>query len=381
MSLHVNGLVVFAYDHFYPDFSAGGPVTSLYNLAQLVGEKRKVRILSSAYEYQSGHRLQGVEFDCWTNWKGLTIWYAIDRASIKSAITSLSDEQDVTFYLNGIFSPSYFLYPLWLIRKYRFRFVVSPRGMLQIGALRGGRVKKEVYLWLLKSSGLLGNSEWHATDKQEAEDIRTKIDRNAHVVVIPNVPRITVGFGKIKKETNSLRLVYFSLIAKKKNLHFLLDVLNSPDLIKVEMDILGPVKDKSYWEVCLSAMQALSNPERVRYKGEINPDKINGILPRYHALALPTHGENFGHAIIEMLSCSRPIFVSDKTPWNDLQLRGAGYVMHLDKQKWIEGFKEMLAWDQKEFDQACQAAINYYQSKFNFDDLKIRYLGLFSAQL
>jgi len=373
--------IIFFYDHFYPDFSAGGPVTSLYNLAKLVKDTINIRILTSAYAYQSGQKMTAIEVDCWTNYKGLPVWYASDRLSMRKAIEYCANDRFVTFYLNGLFSPSFFLYPLWLAKKSKFNIIVSPRGMLQAGALGRGTLKKKTYLALIKWSRLLQSAKWHATDEQEALDIKFMIGSNSIVDVVANVPLISEPVRSIAKEMGELHLVYFSLIAEKKNLHFLLDVINSQDFTNLQLSIIGPIKDKLYWSRCLKLMHAIIHPQRVKYLGEIAPEKIKDTLANYHALVLPTLGENFGHAIVEMLACSRPVIISDKTPWNDIENQGAGYALELNKKKWTEALNAMVGWNQKEFDARSNSASNYYQSKFNFDDLKMRYLKLFANPL
>lgn len=372
-------LRIFVYDHFYPDFSAGGPITSLYNLSQLLKEHQHIRILTSAYEYQSGKEIGGVNKNCWTDWKGLSVWYATDRLSIKKAIDDLPDIQPVTFYLNGMFSVSYFLYPLCLAKKRGFRVIISPRGMLQQGAMERGKLKKQIYILALKLSGLLSNVSWHATDKQEREDIGLRIGNKLNIKEIPNVPVVAHEIHcPLLKASGELRLVYFSLIAEKKNLGFVLELLENPQLSTVQLDIYGPIKDQAYWELCLLKINALSSPNRVIYHGRLNPEKSISEITKSHVLILATHGENFGHVIVEMLSASRPVIISDKTPWIDLEKYGAGYSLPLKKEIWIKTLSEVLAWNDADFSTACSSALQYYQSKFNFDELKMRYLELFS---
>ena len=96
-------------------------------------------------------------------------------------------------------------------------------------------------------------------------------------------------------------------------------------------------------------------------------------------LILPTRGENFGHAIVEMLAASRPVLISDKTPWIDLESLGAGYSIPLNKELWVEKILVMLNWDENDFRKACSSALLYYQHKFNFDELKQKYLDMFSV--
>ncbi|MNY40193.1 hypothetical protein D3C86_1749200 [compost metagenome] len=40
---------------------------------------------------------------------------------------------------------------------------------------------------------------------------------------------------------------------------------------------------------------------------------------------MPTHGENYGHAIAEALSAGTPVLISDATPWRGLQQEGVGW--------------------------------------------------------
>lgn len=369
--------VVFIYDHFYPDYTAGGPITALGNLAMLLQDKIKITIITSAFEYQSKKRLETVIANQWTEWKGIQIWYADDKRSLKMAIGNLNKE--ATIYLNGLFSMRYAVYPLWMAKRLGFNVILTPRGMLQPGAIKNAKAKKSLYLSLLRFSGLLNHVRWHATDSQEATDLQNWFGGQP-AVIIPDVPVVLMyKMNALQKQPGRLRLVYFSLITEKKNLYYILELLNTDELIHVELDIIGPVKDKLYWEKCLNLIQIMKNSERVIYRGEINPEKITENLPNYHALVLPTHGENFGHAIIEMLACSRPVLISDKTPWRGSESNGAIKSLPLEREKWIEIIKKMLSWEQKEFDAASIAAFKFYQSKFNFDELKMRYLELFSS--
>ncbi|HWA33007.1 MAG TPA: hypothetical protein VG737_02705, partial [Cyclobacteriaceae bacterium] len=115
----------------------------------------------------------------------------------------------------------------------------------------------------------------------------------------------------------------------------------------------------------------------ISFLGEKAPDEGLATIANYHGLALPTHGENFGHAIVEMLSCGRPVLISDKTPWVDLGENQAGYSIALEAEQWTTTIEKMLDWDQSKFDVTCKAALAYYRSKFEHDQLVGKYLVLF----
>src|SRR5262245_24440413 len=121
--------IVLLYDHFYPDHTAGGPVTSLSNLADLLKDKIQMRIVTGSKEFSSGQLIEGIANDQWLQWNGIPIWYATGLKGLKRAFMSLPAESLV--FLNGVFSLKFFLYPLYFSRRRGFRTVVSPRGMLQ----------------------------------------------------------------------------------------------------------------------------------------------------------------------------------------------------------------------------------------------------------
>jgi glycosyltransferase involved in cell wall biosynthesis len=373
-------ILVLVYDHFYPDYSAGGPVTSLFNLACCLKSKIDVRVLTSAYEFSSRARIETVATDQWTEYNGITVWYASGRSSVKQALHSLKNRGQVTLYLNGIFSFSFFLFPVLLARQLKFSTVAAPRGMLQAGALRNGYIKKRIYLFFLKLSQLMSKTAWHATDPQEKLDLKNWFGGRKMVTQISNIPS-SAGYsnGQLSKQAGRADLVYFSLISEKKNLLFLIRLLNEPRLKNVRLHIVGPVKDLDYWKTCSREIGKLSIPDQVIYHGEVAPSKVFETLSRYHALALPTQGENFGHAIVEMLSVSRPVIISDKTPWSDVEKAGAGYAIPLTNEMWLATLEKVLDWDEIDFSKACKGALAYFKEKFQADDLPDYYLKMFTS--
>ena len=369
--------LVFVYDHFYPDYSAGGPITSLANLAKLLGGSCTIKILTSAYYYDSGKSFTGIALDQWTTSGNFTAWYATSSASIIHAIDSLP--ADATVYLNGIFSTNYFLGVLRHARKRKLDIVVSPRGMLQAGALRNKSFKKQAYLFVLKAFGLLKGVRWHATDDQERADIRSQFGSQSIVEVIPNIPRqpATKSSG-IVKEPGALKLIYFSLVARKKNVGFVVDLLASSELTGVTLDIVGPIKDKDYWNECQDSIGRANGT--VNYLGDVNPDSVNDLLSKYHLFVLPTHGENFGHAILEALSSWRPVLISEYTPWRDVTFLGGSFSIPLVSSQWTEKLKEVRSWNQEQFDNVAVTAMEYFRKKINMSAMRSMYLSLFRIQ-
>jgi glycosyltransferase involved in cell wall biosynthesis len=367
------------YQHFYPDFSAGGPVTSIGNLAEAMTSQMQVRVIASNTVYSTGLPMEGITSDAWTTWNNIPVWYASSRHSMKTAIDGLPE--DTLIWLNGIFLPTWFLVPLRLARQKNFKVIISPRGMLQRGALKGGNLKKRAFLWLLNAFWLKGSEHWHATDEEEARDVQQWIRRRGGVTVIPNLPRPAVDKpAPLAKVPGQLRLVYYSLISRKKNLAFLLDLLREPSLSAVTLDIAGPVKDPLYWEECKSQIQALADPSKVKYLGELDPSGLSAFLSTYHLFVLPTEGENFGHAIMEALACGRPVCISNRTPWKDVEAAGAGFALELDRNTWLRTIVSISQWDQDAFDRSTTDALNYFAANINRHNLVQAYCELLEVK-
>lgn len=375
-------MVILIYDYFYPDFTAGGPITALGNLSRLIEKKLNIRIVTSSYEYKSHIPLKSTTNNKWISWHNVPIFYSTSVWRATNVILSLGGGSQTTLYLNGIFSWRYFLIPLLCAWIRRYKVIISPRGMLQAGALRSHAIKKLTYLTFLKWSGLLRKSTWHATDEQERLDILNRITSRTNIVVVSDVPLVSeCRSNELVKREGQLNLVYFSLIAEKKNLLFTLELLNSPELYEVRLDIIGPVKDNYYWIKCLGYIAGMNNPDRISYKGDIRPEQVSGVLSNYHAMILTTHGENFGHAIIEMLSVGRPVFISDRTPWKDITKHQAGYSLPLRMDDWIRSLMEALHWDQASFNAICLNARGYYENAFDFNQIRDRYIRMFEPML
>ena len=76
-----------------------------------------------------------------------------------------------------------------------------------------------------------------------------------------------------------------------------------------------------------------------------------------HLYCLPTQGENFGHSIFESFMIGRPVLISNKTPWLNLNIKKAGWEVDIIQQNSFVPFIEEAAnWQQKEFDEYCNGA-------------------------
>jgi glycosyltransferase involved in cell wall biosynthesis len=198
--------------------------------------------------------LQGVKPNAWNSHiKNVDVFYATGSGyrAVRSALKNL--EPDI-IYINGMFSPAYNWLPLILANKSKQKVILSPRGMLQSGALAVKPLKKKIFLTLFKLFSFHKNIQWHATDTQEEMDIRNIFGTKSFVTIAANIPKKPMQVGGRVRAGKNLRLVFLSLITEKKNLHIVLEALkliNSP----ITFHMYGPIKDHAYWERCKELMR------------------------------------------------------------------------------------------------------------------------------
>jgi len=353
--------ILIFYSHFSPAFKAGGPVQSLVNLVNALHEDFEFYVFCGAYEMGDRNVLSGIKPDTWNSYShNVQVYYATN--SIAAKISSAIERIDPDFiYVNGIFLLFYNTLPLWRTKTHHKKIVVAPRGMLQAGALAIKPLKKKLFLLLLKTTCLLKNVIWHATDDQEAKDIKKIIDANAFVRIASNIPKaIPNSIVSKEKVRGKMKLVYLSLITEKKNIHVVLQALL---LLKtsIEFDIYGPIKDDAYWMKCEGMIKGQIHD--INYRGPINPNGVQETLSKYHAFILPTKGENFGHAIYESLSVGTPVLITPFTPWGRLQDFNAG---------------KFIDFNDQEYSIYSKGAFGRATDYFSKNDFKTQYQNLFS---
>jgi glycosyltransferase involved in cell wall biosynthesis len=369
--------ILIFYSHFSPAFKAGGPIQSLVNLVGNLNEEFKFFVVCSAFEMGETSVLPDIQVDQWNNYsKNVEVFYACAKKSsvIKKAI-AYADPDHV--YVNGMYVPFFNVLPIQFAKRKKINVIIAPRGMLQKGALGVKPFKKRIFLTAFKFLRLHKNVNWHATDQQESKDIKVLFGPGTLVKVAGNIPKApaTSLVPKIKKP-GKLRLVYLSLITEKKNLHVALGALQRISL-PVTFDIYGPIKDKSYWERCQTLLTG--NVHTIQYQGIVTPENVQRTLLNYHALILPTKGENFSHAIYEALSVGTTPIISAHTPWGNLQDKNAGLTVYSEKEdEWAKAIAHFIHMDQNEFDTLSAGAYKLSRLYFSDNDFKSAYLELFN---
>jgi glycosyltransferase involved in cell wall biosynthesis len=117
----------------------------------------------------------------------------------------------------------------------------------------------------------------------------------------------------------------------------------------------------------------------VNFAGEVANKNVPSFLAVNHIFALPTSGENFGHAIFEALAHGKPVLVSDQTPWRGLEPKTAGWDLPLDQPAAFENaIRQAVGFNDQEMTQWSRGAWQFVHDHVQQNNLKEAYQRLFN---
>lgn len=381
--------VLILYEYFYPGYKAGGPIQSLVNMISLLSSQNDFLVSTTAFDLNEKEAYKTVKINAWNNTiinkqqQIVNVFYAgKKKVSFFQLLNNIKQSHCDIVYINGFYT-RHFLFPL-IYKKLNLlsnkKIIVSPRGMLQSGALQSKSYKKNAFIFCLKILGLLSNIIYHATSKDEEEDIKKIFGNKSKTIVAGNIPKKPKETEqKNEKVKGHLRLIYLSLITEKKNLDLLLKVISNSKK-SISLDIFGPIKDEIYWQKCLQLIKNIPTNISIVYKGDIDPMLVQETLAQYNALIILTKGENFGHALYESLSVATPIITSKFTPWQNLQENFAGWVVDIDdEQSIIKQLDDLVEYDNIQWKDYNVGALNLAKQYFVKNNFEKDYSLLFNT--
>lgn len=370
-------------DWFSPGYKAGGPTTSNVNIVEHLKNTFDFYVITSDTDYNETIPYPNITPNAWVNMgEGLNVYYfSKEKISFSSLKRIAEDAKCKVWYINGIYSKYFSIFPLLLAKQLKpIKTIVSARGMLSPHALSIKTFPKKIYLRLANLLGLFHHVIFHATNRDEATYIKQVIGKNTRTIPIENLPRsASLEFFATPKENNKIRLVSFARISPEKNTLYAIQCLKSCKT-QVVYHIYGQINNIDYWKECMRNITQLPKNVTVEYKYTVSPTEMPQIYRNYHFMYLPTTGENFGHAILESLMNSTPVIISDKTPWQNLKGKNIGWDLSLDDTKNFSNVIDACSsLTYSEYKDMAYKAYKYAQVKCNNPQVKQEYVSLFSV--
>jgi len=372
-------------DWFLPGYKAGGPVRSMANMVEYLKDEYDFYIVTRNTDYTETTPYTEVKSNCWEPFSDrVKVYYASAKHQNKTTYQHLVREINPDcIYINGIYSLKFSIIPLLVANKSSVnKVIVASRGMLAQSAIAVKGGKKRLFLKLCKLAGLYRDTTFHATNTKEEQDIFRSIGLKTNVCIADNLPKKDLPILKnIEKEKGKLKLVNLARIAPEKNTLYAVErLLELPqDIGVLSLDLYGQIYDTEYWKQCEKVISKLPLHIQVTYKGTVEASLVGATIQQYHALYMPTRGENFGHVILESLSAARPVLISDQTPWRNLEQEKSGYDLDLNnKSVYTDALISLLNMEQDAFNIWCDGARNRAVQFVENKDLVEGYSSLFS---
>lgn len=339
--------------HYLPGYKHGGPIRSIANLIDYLGDDFLFLVVTSDRDATDTEPYPGIHYDTWNTVGKAKVFYTSPSQRGLVALASLMRKTPHDLlYLNSFFDPDYSIKPLLVCRSGlapRTPCVIASRGEFSEGALALKAWKKKLFVVATRSSGLHSNVTWQASSDHEKTDIRRALrgSANAIAVAVDLPSRAAMRRAEICEPGRApgapVRVCFLSRVARMKNLDFALRVLA---LVRapVQFNIYGPVDDDAYWAECKALIKALPAHISAHYAGGVNHKRVAEIMQAHDLFFFPTRGENYGHVILEALLSSTPVLLSDTTPWRNLERSGVGWDLPLDEeQTFAEHINEIAA--------------------------------------
>ena len=375
--------VMILLEWFTPGYKAGGPIQSCLNIALALKDQFDIYVFTTDTDHGETTPYQGIAVNQWlyNHQPGISIFYARQKTmSYKQVAKEIGFIAPHFIYLNLLFSPYFFIYPLLL--KYRNKInasiILCPRGTLYKSALSISWYKKKPLLLLYKKMNIHRLVKFHATNEREKLAIEHFFP-GSEIVVANNLPNINQpAFISLQKERGQIDCIFIARIVPIKNLLFILNFLENMSE-KVNLTVVGPEENALYWNECKNKMNTLPDNITIRNIGAKNNKELIDLMRQHHLLILPTRGENFGHVIFESFLAGRPVLISDQTPWLNLSKLHVGWDLPLHSPAaFAAALKDAVNWNQQEFNEFARSAWLYARDFIN-DPLLIKpYHQLFS---
>jgi len=320
---------------YLPGYKDGGPVRSIKNLIDRLGEEYDFHILTADRDHGDVQPYSSIKVREWNNIGNAKVFYVEPGGFNAETVLSCAEGMDM-IYMCGCFN-DYARTTLRLKKngQIKCKVVIAAMGLFSKGAFRIKYPKKKTYTTLLKWFGYFKNVEWSATDETEAVDIRRQVGKNAICHLAEDLPRKPARIvHKTISDKGSLRVIFLSRISKKKNLLFAVKILQRVTEGNIIFDIYGNKEDLGYWQECEEELRKLPKNVVWSYKGIADAERVIEIFSEYDVFLFPTMAENYGHVIFEAMAGGCVPIISDKTPWNEEKMNSCGICIELESNEY-----------------------------------------------
>lgn len=367
-------VVLFPIGAFYPA-QTGGPNNTIYWICeQLVQEGIEPVIVTTNQGLPAG-----IQLDSWLNESFGKIKYIKTRfhyLPIGAFIELIKVMKQVdVIHLTALFYPqSIFAATLGLM--YGKKIIWSPRGELEAAALNYSRVRKRIFLFLIK---IFYKKKvcFHATSQPEQQRIYEVFGKKVRTFILPNFLKLEPPVVTEKKK----QLLFVGRIHPIKNIDLLLESCAlSKEFRKQEIKLfIAGDGERLYITSLKQLAKELGIQAQVNFVGHLEGYPKKQLFAESHFSFLLSKSENFGNVVIESMSNSTPVIASKGTPWKLLEEKKAGFWVNANKEEIALLIDRILTMSEAEYKAYCSNALVLTKTMFDIQQNGHKWIEIYNA--
>jgi glycosyltransferase involved in cell wall biosynthesis len=182
--------------------------------------------------------------------------------------------------------------------------------------------------------------------------------------------------------------LFFSRIHEKKGLDILIKAYKvlleeNADIYVPNLVIAGPGIESTYGQEVMELVNSTTSlKKKIHFVGMLSGDAKWGAIYGSEAFILPSHQENFGIAVVEALSCSIPVLISDQVNiYKEIERNDAGLIstnnvtgVHKQLSKWLQ-----LSTEEKS--SMKSNALKCFEENFQVNNVNEKLVSLFKDNI
>ena len=140
--------------YYLPGFKSGGPVRTISNMVDHLGDQINFKIITLDRDYGDKNSCPGLKVNTWLTVGGAKVYYlSPNLRSFLKIIRLLKSNQYDFVYLNSFFDFGFTIFPFllrWFNLTPNAKWIIAPRGEFSDGALQIKKWKKNPFIYFCK---------------------------------------------------------------------------------------------------------------------------------------------------------------------------------------------------------------------------------------
>ena len=344
---------------FYPATFYGGPISATWGLSKKLAENGHEIYVSTTNA--NGDKKLAVECNVFlVKQNNVSVKYYNEQITNKFSFSFLfgiwSDikKSDIV-YIQYLFHYSVLFSLLFSVIQKK-KIVVCPRGSFSVFTLNNNLPFIKL-LWLnFFIKPLVNHIIWQASSYLEESDILNKFpDADVKIIndgidyesfqnsIIVSRNELLNKFTEITFDDVSNIFLSMGRLHKIKGFDVLIDAFNLFLARDKCAKLIIAGGDDGVGEKLRKQIKKLNIGSSVFLIGAVNFEDKKLLLNNCDYFTLASEFESFGIVIAEALSCGKPVVISNKTPWKDIQINNCGILADNEKNSFNDAFSKIIS--------------------------------------